>query len=73
ARYDKWDFTVLPAGEPASAAAFSAMADALDKKTGGLDVGFGWNIRDAIRLDRAEVIDAFRELAPLYRILRSVA
>lgn len=73
ARYDKWDFAEPPVGEPASAVAFSAMADALEKKTGGIDVGFGWNIRDALRLDRAEVIDAFRELAPLYRILRSVA
>ncbi len=73
AQYDKWSFTELPAGEPASASAFGAMADALDKKTGGIDVGFGWNMREAIRLDRAEVIDAFRELAPLYRILRSVA
>lgn len=73
ARYDKWDFAELPAGEPASASAFGAMADALEKKTGGIDVGFGWNVRDALRLDRAEVIDAFRELAPLYRILRSAA
>ncbi len=72
ARYDKWNFAALPAGEPASAAAFGAMADALEKKTGGIDVGFGWNLREAIRLEREEAIDAFRELEPLYRILRSV-
>lgn len=71
ARYDKWDFDALPPGTPATAETFATMAAALEKKTGGIDVGFGWSAREAIRLDRAEVIDAFRELTPLYRVLRS--
>ena len=30
-------------------------------------------VRDALKVDRAEVLDAFRELEPLYRVIRSVA
>ena len=44
----------------------------LGKKTGGLDLGFGWSVRDALRLDRAELLDAYRELEPVYRIVRAV-
>ena len=47
---------------------FTGLATTLGKKTGGVDLGFGWNVRDALRLDRAEMIEAFRELEPLYRI-----
>lgn len=71
-RYEKWDFTKLPQPIPADAELFTALAGALEKKTGVIDVGFGWSARDALRLDRAEVLDAFRELEPLYRVLRPV-
>ena len=27
----------------------------LGEKTGGMDLGFGWSVRDALRLDRAKV------------------
>jgi uncharacterized protein YktB (UPF0637 family) len=72
ARYDRWDFAELPEESPASEELFTAMAQALEKKTGGIDLGFGWPVREALRIDRAEVIDAFGELEPIYRILRSV-
>jgi uncharacterized protein YktB (UPF0637 family) len=72
ARYDKWDFTHLPKGAPADNELFASLADSLEKNSGGVDVGFGWDIRSAIRLDRAELLDAFRELEPLYRTLRAV-
>ncbi|MFZ1890183.1 MAG: DUF1054 family protein [Candidatus Binataceae bacterium] len=72
ARYDRWDFAALPEENPASEELFTAMAQALEKKTGGIDLGFGWPVREALRIDRAEVIDAFGELEPIYRILRSV-
>jgi uncharacterized protein YktB (UPF0637 family) len=71
-RYDKWDFAALPSADPADKQFFAALADALNKKTGGIDVGFGWNIKDALKLDRAELIDAFRELEPIYRVARAV-
>lgn len=73
ARYDKWDFTTLPGGVAADGELFNTLSGALGKKTGGIDLGFGWNVREALRLDRAELLDAYRELEPLYRTLRSVA
>lgn len=71
ARYERWDFSALPVGASADAALWSGLAQSLEKKTGGIDVGFGWPVRDALRLDRAELMDAFRELEPLYRVLRA--
>jgi uncharacterized protein YktB (UPF0637 family) len=72
AHYDKWDFTDLPLAEPADKEFFNSLSQALSKKTGGIDLGFGWNVRQAIKLDRAELLDAFRELEPLYRVIRAV-
>jgi uncharacterized protein YktB (UPF0637 family) len=72
ARYDKWDFQKLPEGHPAEADLFTTLAEGLNKKSGGMDLGFGWNVRESLRLDRDEMVDAFRELEPLYRILRAV-
>jgi uncharacterized protein YktB (UPF0637 family) len=72
ARYDKWDFATLPAGDAPAPELFKSLADGLSKKTGGLDIGVGWNLRESMRLDREELLDAFRELEPLYRILRAV-
>jgi uncharacterized protein YktB (UPF0637 family) len=73
ARYEKWNFNSLPAEIPADDDFFTALAEGLGKKTGGMDFGFGWSVRDALRLDRAELLDAYRELAPVYRIIRAVA
>ncbi len=72
ARYDRWEFDTLPEEGPADVRLFGALAESLSRRTGGIDLGFGWPLPEATRLDRAEVIDAFRELEPLYRILRSV-
>ena len=73
AHYEKWNFRNLPTPIEAEPAFFEAIAEAFAKKTGVLDVGFGWKMRDSIRLERAELLDAFAELEPLYRILRSVS
>ena len=73
ARYEQWNFRNLPTATAAEPAFFETVADAFDKKTGVLDVGFGWTVRDAIQLERAELLEAFAELAPLYRVLRSVS
>jgi hypothetical protein len=72
ARYDDWDFRTLPEEVPASAELFRTLSTSLRKRAGGIDLGFGWSPPQASRLDRAELLDAFRELEPLYRILRSV-
>jgi hypothetical protein len=63
----------LPRSSTAGADFFDGLADALAKKSGGIDVGFGWLVRDALTIDRAEVLDAFRELQPLYCVIHSVA
>jgi uncharacterized protein YktB (UPF0637 family) len=73
ARYETWDFARLPTPMRADAELFDAMAATLSKKTGWIDLGFGWNVRDSLRLDRAEVIEAFHELEPLYRLFQAVA
>ena len=73
ARYDRWDFRQMPDECAADADFFSALALSLEKKSGSMDVGFGWPIKDAMRLEREELIDAFRELEPLYRVFRALA
>ena len=72
ARYDNWECDELPAEAPADRELFGALSESLTARTGGIDLGFGWPVTEAVRLDRAELLDAFRELEPLYRILRSV-
>jgi uncharacterized protein YktB (UPF0637 family) len=71
-RYEKWDFINMPKRVTGDAEFFIALGAALEKKSGTIDVGFGWGLREAIRLDRNEVLDAFGELEPLYRVLRAV-
>jgi uncharacterized protein YktB (UPF0637 family) len=73
ARYGKWNFHELPTAQAADAELFASLAESLGKKTGGLDIGFGWNLRQSFKLDRDELIEAFQELGPLYRLLRAVA
>lgn len=73
ARYEKWDFAHLPAPARPSEELFADLAQKLGRKVGGLDVGFGWNKEQAARLDRGELIDAFAELEPLYRLIRAAA
>ncbi len=72
-QYKNWDRRNLPDSSAADSGFFDGVGDALAQKTGGIDVGFGWPVRDALTVDRAEVLDAFRELEPLYRVIRSVA
>jgi hypothetical protein len=72
-QYQNWEGRELPKSIAANAGFFDGLGDALAKKSGSIDVGFGWPVRDALTVDRAEVIDAFRELGPLYRLILSVA
>lgn len=73
ARYDKWDFARLPEGQRVESELIATLAEGIAKKTGGLDLGFGWNLKESLRLERAELLDSFRELEPLYRIFRAAA
>ena len=58
---------------PAGSKLWTELAKSIEKKTGGIDVGFGWRLSDALRLDRGELLDAYRELEPLYRVCRPQA
>ena len=69
--YNGWDYRALPERMVASEEFFEGLGEELAKKTGGIDVGFGWKAAQVHRLDRNEVIDAFGELEPLYRVIRS--
>jgi len=71
ARYDKWNFNAMPPRVPADQELWQQLSDSLAKKTGGIDLGVGWPMREALRLDREEVLEGFRELVPLYRVCRS--
>lgn len=73
ARYEQWDFARLPAGAPAAPALFESLAEALARKTGWIDLGFGWPVSESLRLQRDEMIEAFHELEPLYRVLLDAA
>jgi uncharacterized protein YktB (UPF0637 family) len=70
ARYDQWSFTKLPPASGADERFWTELSEVTRKKTGTLDVGFGWNVREATALDRAELLDAYRELKPLYDLCR---
>ncbi len=72
-RYQGWNFQDLPEPVAGDEKLWAELADALGKKAGGIDIGFGWKTRAAVRLDRGELLDAYRELEPLYRICRAVA
>jgi uncharacterized protein YktB (UPF0637 family) len=71
ARYDNWNFEAMPAPVRADDGFWQQLAAALEKKTGGIDVGFGWPVREALKVDRDEIVEGFRELEPLYRACRS--
>ncbi len=72
-QYQNWNCREMPRSITAGADFFDGLADALAKKSGAIDIGFGWPVRDALTVDRDEVLDAFRELEPLYRVIRSIA
>ena len=67
--YAGWDCRIMPRPVAADRAFFDGLTDALAKKSGSLDVGFGWPVDEALLVDRAEVLDAFAELGPLYRVI----
>lgn len=67
--YGDWGQRTMPQSVAADRGFFDGLADALAKKSGSLDVGFGWPVGEALRVERAEVLDAFAELGPLYRVI----
>jgi hypothetical protein len=70
--YQAWDHGELPEIAPAHSAAFwTEQADAL--ASGGFDVGIAWPAAEARSLSVGDVLGAFRDLAPLFKLLVNAA
>jgi hypothetical protein len=70
--YRGWDFGDLPEIAPAHSAAFwSEQAEALG--AGGIDLGVAWPAEEARSLAVGDLLGAFRDLAPLYKLLLHAA
>lgn len=70
--YGDWDFEELPEVAPAHSVAFwTELADSLSQGngSGGVDVGVAWPVEEARSLGIGDVLGAFRDLAPLYKLL----
>jgi len=71
--YAAWDYEELPEIAPAHSAAFwEELADALAPEASagpGLDVGTAWPAEEARNLALGDVLGAFRDLAPVYKLL----
>jgi uncharacterized protein YktB (UPF0637 family) len=66
--YTGWDRGELPEIAPAHSAAFWAeQAEALAES--GLDLGVAWPAEEARSLSLGDVLGAFRDLAPLFKLL----
>src|SRR6266568_5332116 len=71
-----WDHEDLPELAPAHSAAFwLELAEELapEATNGGIDVGISWVLEEARSLSVGDVLGAFRDLAPLYKLLAHAA
>jgi uncharacterized protein YktB (UPF0637 family) len=71
ARYDRWNYAGIPELTTPTADFWQDVAEALAKKTGGLDVGLGWPVHRALKLTDKQLLGAFAALLPLYEITRA--
>jgi len=71
ARYDRWNYVGIPELTIPTADFWQEVAEALAKKTGGLDVGLGWSANRALKLTDKQILQAFASLLPLYEITRA--
>lgn len=71
ARYDRWNYEGIPDLVKPTADFWKSVAETLAKKTGGLDVGFGWPAGRAAKLREQHLLEAFEALLPLYEITRT--
>lgn len=69
--YAGWDFEELPEIAPTHSAAFWAeQAEALGRGDGALlDLGVAWTFEEARSLSIGDLLGAYRDLAPLYKLL----
>jgi hypothetical protein len=71
--YAAWDYEELPEIAPAHSSAFwEELGESLDADgngASGVDVGIAWTAEEARSLSVGDVLGAFRDLAPLYKLL----
>jgi hypothetical protein len=68
--YGGWEHEELPEIVPASSAAFwLELADSLAGVGAGIDLGIAWSAEEARSLAMGDLLGAFRDLAPLYKLL----
>jgi uncharacterized protein YktB (UPF0637 family) len=68
--YMGWAYEELPEIAPAHSAAFwEELAGELGGRHGGIDVGIAWSSQEARGLGLGDVLGAFRDLSPLYKLL----
>lgn len=68
--YNNWAFEGLPELAPAHSAAFwEELAEELGKKNGVIDVGIAWTAEEARSMALGDLLGAFRDLAPLFKLL----
>jgi uncharacterized protein YktB (UPF0637 family) len=71
--YTEWDFEELPEIAPAHSPAFWVeLAECLAPEgngSSGIDVGVAWSAEEARSLAIGDLLGAFRDLAPLYKLL----
>jgi hypothetical protein len=70
--YVRWDHEDLPEIAPAGSTAFwLEMAEELASENGwgGIDLGTAWTADEARSLSIGDVLGAFRDLAPIYKLL----
>jgi hypothetical protein len=68
--FEGWNFEELPEPAPAHSAAFWAeLADGLAPGGAGLDVGVAFTAEEARSLSLGDLLGAFRDVSPLYKIL----
>ena len=69
-----WDGEELPEIAPTHSQAFwTELAEELEPDGAGLDLGVAWTAADARNLALGDLLGAYRDLAPLYKLLANAA
>jgi hypothetical protein len=72
--FASWDGEELPEIAPTHSAAFwEELAAGLEATGGGIDLGIAWGAQEARSLAVGDLLGAYRDLAPLFKLLANAA
>jgi hypothetical protein len=72
--YPSWDGEELPEVAPTHSTAFwDELAEELEPTRAGIDVGVAWSAEEARSLAVGDLLGAYRDLAPLFKLLSNAA